>query len=200
MGEQSCIAKAQKPGNTITHTRMNFQNYAYTSEIIGQSVQNSLGQEYGKVSDVILSATHRRALALVVKKGGFLGIGADYFVLPWQMVQINPNTKRVLVEADRKTIEDTPLVELDKVKGGDFETLNLVFNYYGVDKIWDQPQEDPSPMDQDYNRGEDTGERLPSNEGSYQITQNYPDQRESHIREEANYDKIQGMGESNKKQ
>lgn len=178
---------------------MNFQNYAYISEIIGQPVQNSLGQEYGKVSDIILSATQRRALALVVKKGGFLGIGADYFVLPWQMVQINPNTKRVLVEADRKTIEDTPLVDLDKVKSGDVETLNLVFNYFGVDRIWDKPEEEPSTMDQNYNRGEDTGERLPSNEGSYQVTQNYPGQRESHIRQEANYDKIQGTRESENK-
>lgn len=177
---------------------MNFQNYAYISEIIGQPVKNSLGQDYGKVSDIIFSANQRRAIAIVVQKGGFLGVGADYFVLPWQMLQVNPNTKQVLVEADRKTIEDTPLVDLDKIKEGDFEAISLVFNYYGIDRIWEQPTDEPAPMDQNYNRGEDTGERLPSNEGSYQITQQYPGQGESHIREEADYDKIKGMGESDK--
>ena len=178
---------------------MNFQNYAYISDIIGQPVQNSLGQEYGTVSDVILSAVNRQAIALVVQKGGFLGMGADYFVLPWQMIRVNPNTKRVMVEADRKTIEETPLVDLSKVKDGDVETLNLVFNYYGLDELDKKASDEPTPMDQDYGRGEDTGERLPSNEGSHQITKHYPGQRESHIREEAKYDKIKGMGESKDK-
>ncbi len=179
---------------------MNFQDYSYISDIIGKPVQNSLGQEYGKVSDIILSAVHRRAVAIVVQKGGFLGLGADYFVLPWSNLQVNPNTNRILVEADRKTIEDAPLVALDKIKEGDLETLNLVFSYYGADEFWKEPSKEAETMHQNYEAGEDLGERLPENEGSYQITQQYPGQRDSHIREEADYDKIKGMGESNKKE
>lgn len=179
---------------------MNFQDYSYITDIIGKPVQNSLGEEYGKVSDIIISAAHRRAVALVIQKGGFLGIGADYFVLPWDKVQVNPNTKRVLAEADRKTIEDAPLVELEKVRAGDADTLNLIFGYYGVDAFWKQPDEEAETPHQNYEAGEDLGERLPENEGSHQITQHYPGQRESHTRQETNYDKMKGLRERDKNQ
>ncbi|WP_224999472.1 PRC-barrel domain-containing protein [Cesiribacter sp. SM1] len=178
---------------------MNYQNYTYISDIIGKPVQNSLAQEYGNVSDVILSASHRRVVAVVVEKGGFLGMGADHFILPWQMLQVNPNTFKVLVEADRKTIEDAPLVDIDKVREGDFDTLSLIFSYYGVDEFWKSPSEDPETYEQNYRAGEDLGERLPSNEGSHQITKHYPGQRNSHIREELNYDKIKGISKSDEK-
>lgn len=178
---------------------MNYQNFSYISDIIGKPVQNSLGQEYGEVSDVIISATHRRAVAIVVEKGGFLGLGADHFILPWQKVQVNPNTNRVLVEADRKTVEDAPLVDLDKIKGEDFETMSIIFNYYGVDEFWKQAAPEEEPLHQNYKSGQDVGERLPSNEGSHQITKHYPGQRESHIKKEANYDKIQGIKDTEKK-
>ena len=172
---------------------MNFQNYSYISDIIGKPVQNSIGQEYGHVSDLILSAAHRRVVAIVVEKGGFLGMGADHFILPWQKVRVNPNTNRVLVEADRKTVEDAPLVDLDKVQGGEYNTLSLIFSYYGVDEFWNDPSSEAETYDQNYGAGEDLGERLPYNEGSHQITKHYPGPEGSDIRDEANYDKIKGI-------
>ena len=178
---------------------MNFQNYSYISDIIGKPVENSLGQDYGKVSDIILSATHRQAVAVVVKKGGFLGMGADHFILPWSKVRINPNTNRLLVEADRKTIEEAPLIDLDDIKGGNPEALSLMYSYYGADEFWKKPAEEEEPMNQNYGSGQDIGERLPSNEGSHQITKHYPGERGSHIREEANYDKIKGIKDTDKK-
>lgn len=178
---------------------MSYQNFANASAIIGQPVHNSLAQEYGKVSDIIFSAQHMRAVALVVEVGGFLGMGADHFVLPWEKVNINPNTFRVLVEADRKTIEDTPLVDLADLKKGNYEALSLVYSYYGVEAFWDQPKDD-DPGRQYYGAGEDLGERLPSNEGSYEITDQYPGQRESKLREESDYDKIKGIKDKDKKQ
>lgn len=172
---------------------MSSQNFAYASSIIGQPVHNSLAQEYGHVSDIIFSASHRRAVALVVKKGGFLGIGADHFVLPWDKVLVNPNTQRILVEADRKTVEDTPLVDLDALKKGDLKALGLVYSYYGVEAFWEKPAEEAPPVHQNYQSGQDIGERLPTNEGSHQITKHYPGPRGSHTREEVNYDKMKGI-------
>jgi sporulation protein YlmC with PRC-barrel domain len=177
---------------------MNYQNYSYISDLIGKPVQNSLAQEYGHVSDVILSASHRRVVAVVVAKGGFLGMGADHFILPWQMLQVNPNTLKVMVEADRKTIEDAPLVDIDKVRAGDYDTLSLLFSYFGVDEFWKQPSNEAETYDQNYKSGEDLGERLPSNEGSHQITKHYPGPEGSHTKDEVNYDKIKGVSQPNK--
>ncbi|AHM61990.1 antigen [Flammeovirgaceae bacterium 311] len=177
---------------------MNYQNYANISDIIGKPVQNSLAQEYGHVSDVIVSASHRRVVAVVVEKGGFLGMGADHFILPWQMLQVNPNTLKVLVEADRKTIEDAPLIDIAKVSDGDYDSLSLIFSYYGVDEFWKAPSQDAETYEQNYRSGEDLGERLPSNEGSHQITKHYPGQEGSQTKDEVNYDKIKGISGSDK--
>ncbi|EMR02340.1 PRC-barrel domain-containing protein [Cesiribacter andamanensis] len=178
---------------------MSLQHFANASDLIGKPVHNSLAQEYGKVSDIIVSAAHRRIVALVVEKGGFLGLGADHFVLPWEKVSINPNTLRVLVDADRQTIEGTPLIELDELKDGNYETMALVYSYYGIDTFWEQPA-DEDPGQQYYTSGDDLGERHPSNEGSYQITNQYPGQRGSKLREETDYDKIKGIKDTDKKQ
>jgi hypothetical protein len=101
-----------------------------------------------------------------------------------------------MVDADRKTIEDAPLLDLDKLKAGDPESLNIMFNYYGIEEFRKQTSEEEETYDQNYRAGEDLGERRPSNEGSYQITQDYPDQHESNTRQEANFDKMKGIKNS----
>jgi sporulation protein YlmC with PRC-barrel domain len=153
---------------------MNDLKFINTDHIIGQKVKNSLGYEYGKITDILVSPESGRIAAVIVAHGGFLGIGTDHFLLPWSSIQVNPNSGSVMTTADQATIEGAPEIEPNKIEGGDFRSLEKVYSYYGHKPFWNNPEKEEDPSKASYQSGHDIGDRNPTNEGSYQITQDHP--------------------------
>lgn len=170
---------------------MELLNYAGVSEIKGKDVTDALGHSYGKVSDILFSPQHRQAVLAIIDTGGIFK--HDYTVVPFQALQINPNTQAVMVEIDKQTIKDAPHFDIKLLKGGRKEELFKVFNYYGYENVWETSTEEGEPMHDWYKSGENTGERHPENEGSYQITKQYPGPEGSRTSKEVDFDKMKGL-------
>ena len=171
--------------------------YAGSSEIIGQTVVDSLGNDYGTISDIIFSSSQKRALAAIISTNSLFD--KDYIALPFPALRVNPNTKQVMVEIDSQTIQDAPPVDKNLLQGGQEEELFRIFSYYGFENVWKQGSKEAEPMHDWYKSGENAGERHPTNEGSYEITKQYPSGADHNsISEEADYDKIKGLPKDNK--
>lgn len=170
---------------------MNNLVFVNSNHIIGQKVKNSLGYEYGKITDILLAPDSGRIAAVIVAHGGFLGLGTDHFLLPWSAIQVNPNSGSVMTKVDQTTVEGAPEIEADKIEGGDFRSLEKVYSYYGFKAFWNQQSVEKEPLKSSYQSGQDIGDRNPSNEGSYQITQDHPPA--GNPKREVNLDKIKGM-------
>lgn len=176
---------------------MEIENHAAASELKGKKVKDSLGHDYGKVSDILFSPGHRKAVLAVISTSG--GFSNDYIVIPFQALRVNPNTRDVMVEIDKQTILDAPKIDLDLLQEGRTEELDKVFSYYGYEHFWEEgANKEAQPLHKWYKSGENSGERHPENEGSYQITKDYPGPAESNIQEEADYDKIKGLPKDKK--
>lgn len=177
---------------------MDIYNYIQLKKLIGEDVINSLGQKYGKVHDFIISAEAGQVLALVMATDGFLGtrLGADYTVIPWNGIEVNPNSHTVRCSIDKVIIEDAPEFNLSQLREGRREAFDKLYDYYGIEKVYEKMPREKQPMKPGAKQGQDVGERNPSNEGSYQITQNYP--REKDTKDEVNYDKIKGISQQKK--
>lgn len=175
---------------------MEIKNYAEASEIKGKKVKDTLGHDYGKVRDILFSPGHRKAVLVVISTSGLFR--NDYTVLPFQALRVNPNTQDVMVEIDKQTIMDAPQVDLDLLREGRREELEKVFSYYGYERFWQEDTNEAQPLHKWYKSGENSGERHPENEGSYQITKDYPGPGDSNIQEEADYDKIKGLPKDKK--
>lgn len=178
---------------------MELLNYATSSEIIGQSVTDTLGHDYGTLKDIFFSPTHKKAVAAIISTEGLFS--NDYIVLPFEALRINPNTQHITVEIDKQTVQDAPHLELDLLREGNREELDKIYTYYGYGKLGDANKEEDPPLHQSYQEGENTAERRHENEGSYQETQQYPGSPgggESNFKDEVNYDKIKGLPKDKK--
>lgn len=170
---------------------MELLNYAGVSELIGKDVRDALGNSYGKLSEIFFSPEHKRAVLAVIETGGVFN--HEHTVIPFQALQVNPNTQAIMVEIDKQAMQDAPHFDIDSLKGGKKEELFEVYNYYGFENVWETSTEEGEPMHDWYKSGENTGERHPENEGSYQITQQYPGPKGSRTSQEADFDKMKGL-------
>ena len=175
---------------------MELLNYAGVGNIIGKEVSDTLGHSYGTINDILFSPQHRRAVLAIIETGGL--IHHEHLVIPFQALRVNPHTLHVMVEIDKQTIQDAPHLDLNLLRGGRKEELFKVFNYYGYENVWESSTEEGEPMHNWYKSGENTGKRDPENEGSYQITKQYPGPEGSDIQDEADYDKIHGLPKDDK--
>lgn len=178
---------------------MELLNYATSSELIGQSVTDTLGHDYGTLKDIFFSPTHKKAVAAVISTEGLFN--NDSIVLPFQALRINPNTQHITAEIDKQTIQGAPHTDMDLLREGNREELDKIYTYFGYESLGDVEEQEGAPMHQSYKSGENTGERHPENEGSYQETQQYPGSvggGESNFQDEVDYDKIKGLPKDRK--
>ncbi len=175
---------------------MELLDYAASSELIGQKVTDSLGHGYGKVIDILFSSAQRRALAVVIDTGGLYS--SESLVLPFRAIRVNPNTRHLTHEINKQTLDGAPMIDLEKLRAGNDEELVRLYNYYGYKKIWEEPGQEAGPMHENNQSGNDTAERNPANEGSYQITKQNPGPKGSNTKDEVNFNKIKGLPEENK--
>lgn len=59
------------------------------THLLGIEVTNPLSEEVGQVSDLVLDR-HGCVTSVVIRVGGFLGVGAEYVHLPLEKVRIEP--------------------------------------------------------------------------------------------------------------
>lgn len=178
---------------------MELLNYATSSEIIGQSVTDTLGHDYGTLKDIFFSPGHKKAVAAVISTEGLFS--NDYIVIPFQALRINPNTQHITAEIDKQAIQDAPHADLDLLRDGNRDELDKIYTHFGYEKLWDVEENEPAPMHQSYKEGENTAERRHESEGSYQETQQYPGSPgggESNFKDEVDYDKIKGLPKDKK--
>lgn len=175
---------------------MELIHYAAGSELMGQNVTDSLGHNHGKVTDILFSSAQGKALAVVIQAGSLYS--NESLVIPFQSLQVNPNTRHLTTEIHEETIKAAPVVDMERLRSGNQEAFTQLYNYYGYEDVWTEPTQEAPPFHQSNQSSDDTGEHHPSNEGSYQITQQNPGPEGSNTKEEVNYNKIKGLPEENK--
>lgn len=84
------------------------------SEIMGKTVQNSTGENLGKIEDFVVEKDGRVGYA-VLSHGGFLGIGDKLVPIPWNMVSGQPGFQRgrdtLVLNMTKQQLEQAPNFE-----------------------------------------------------------------------------------------
>ena len=78
-----------------------------------------------------------RVAYMVLASGGFLGVGDKFFAIPWDMVEIDMDNEKVVLDIDRETIENGPGFDGDNwPEPSDTDWLHAVYVYYGRTPYW----------------------------------------------------------------
>ncbi|MER5213596.1 PRC-barrel domain-containing protein [Streptomyces sp. NPDC002838] len=102
-------------------------------DVRGRKVVNMVGDELGKVGDLLVDEEESKVRFLLVEHGGFLGIGEKKTFVPVDAVtEITADC--VYVDQSREQVEGAPEYDPALVEEPDY--YSLVYNHYRYPPFW----------------------------------------------------------------
>jgi hypothetical protein len=98
-------------------------------EITGTEVRNLQDERLGDIDDVVV--IDGQVEHVVLSRGGFLGLGEDYIVVPWEQLSATPGLNMFLLDVSEETLEQAPHVSGDILRLTDVQRSS-------VDEFWQQ--------------------------------------------------------------
>jgi len=120
------------------------------STLAGDPVQNSAGEDLGKVNEIMIDIPSGKVAYAVLSFGGFLGMGNKLFALPWSALRLDEDKKHFVLGVDKKKLENAPGFDKDNWPDmADTTWGTRIFSYYGVAPYWEAHKEERTPRSGD---------------------------------------------------
>jgi sporulation protein YlmC with PRC-barrel domain len=103
------------------------------ADVRGRKVVDAAGEDIGKVDDLLVDDAETRVRMLLVEHGGFLGIGADHFLVPVDAVT-SVTDDEVRIDRERSRLTDTPGYDPAVARRPDY--YGDVYGWWGFDPYW----------------------------------------------------------------
>jgi sporulation protein YlmC with PRC-barrel domain len=100
----------------------------------GVVVYDASGKRIGKVEQLVIDKAGGRVAYAVLSFGGFLGIGADHYPIPWPMLDFDEKLGGYRVDLTEEQLKNAPKIE--EGEGWDQANLDRDEEVYGY---WEQP-------------------------------------------------------------
>jgi hypothetical protein len=102
-------------------------------KVEGTAVYNMAQEKIGSIENVMIDKRSGKVAYAVMSFGGFLGIGDNYYPLPWSMLRYDTNVGGYVVNLDKKMLEGAPSYEpRERINWDDQEWGRRVHDYYGI--------------------------------------------------------------------
>jgi sporulation protein YlmC with PRC-barrel domain len=109
-----------------------------TSNMVeGMPVYDARGKRIGKVERLMIDKLTGRIAYAILSFGGFLGIGADHYPIPWSMLTYNEKPDGFQLDVTEEQLKNAPKIE----QGESWEQANRarnhdVYDYWEVRYYW----------------------------------------------------------------
>ena len=108
-----------------------------SDKVEGTPVYRSNGDRVGQIERVMIDKLNGKVAYAVMSFGGFLGIGEDYYPLPWSLLTYNPRLEGYEVNVAEQQLKGAP--KYSKHESWDWSDRTRdkqVYDYYGVGPYW----------------------------------------------------------------
>ncbi|GAB5522373.1 MAG: hypothetical protein Roseis2KO_02450 [Roseivirga sp.] len=91
-------------------------------------------REIGVIDDVVIHQDSGQVAYVILKMRGFMGFGDKQFPIPLQALKLDEaKPQRVILNADRKTLKNAPVIEIEELPVVDYNLFMWkIYDYYGV--------------------------------------------------------------------
>lgn len=125
-------------GTTYLRSRAGVMDSA---KIVGCKVENSKGENLGKIESLMLDLGEGRVLYAVLSFGGFLGMGDKLFPVPLEALSFRTNEKgnleRCIMDVEKETLKGAPGYDKDNLPShADRTFASGVYLHYGYTPWW----------------------------------------------------------------
>lgn len=105
--------------------------------LTGTPIRNSVGEDLGKIEELMIDLEEGRISYAVVSFGGFLGINTKFFAIPWGLLAVDTDQECVILDIEKEVLENAP--GFDKNDWPDLPTrewLANIYLYYEYPRYW----------------------------------------------------------------
>jgi len=103
-----------------------------SNKVEGTAVYDLDGERLGTISNFMVDKRSGKAEYAVMQFGGFMGLGADYYPVPWSMLNYNVDQGGYVVDLDKDMLEDAPRYSDNAEPEYNADYDRQVNTYYGV--------------------------------------------------------------------
>lgn len=103
------------------------------ADVRGRDVLDASGEKVGHVDDLLIDSGEQKVRFLRVEHGGFLGIGADHFLVPVEAVA-RVTDDEVHLERDSSRLQDVPGYDPEVAEQPDY--YGGVYGWWGYPGFW----------------------------------------------------------------
>jgi sporulation protein YlmC with PRC-barrel domain len=113
------------------------------STLAGDQVQNTAGENLGKVDEIMIDIPAGKVAYAVLSFGGFLGMGNKLFAVPWSALRLDEDKKHFILDVDKRKLENAPGFDKDNWPDmADTSWGTRIFSYYGAEPYWETHKEE----------------------------------------------------------
>lgn len=105
-----------------------------SSKVTGTDVYNSAGESIGEVHDLMIDKRSGTTSYAVISFGGLLGIGTDYYPIPWKALRYDPRMEGYVADITAPQLEGAPTYEKDAFPEWNRAYEKNIDDFYGADR------------------------------------------------------------------
>ena len=102
-----------------------------SDRVEGTKVYNRAGEKLGSIKNFMVGKVSGHAEYAVIEFGGILGMGNDYYPIPWDMLTYETDKGGYVVDLSREQLENAPR-HGDAFPEYDHNYGRRIFDYYGM--------------------------------------------------------------------
>lgn len=114
----------------------NIPLFLSANKMKGEKVTNMNGDELGKIEDVMIDQDEGKIAFVVIKFGGFLGIGDKEFAIPWEALTGGQAGSPFTLKINKEILEKAEGFDKEKLPSNR-EQLSKTYAYYGHKPYWE---------------------------------------------------------------
>ena len=103
----------------------------------GTAVYGADGNKIGSIQRVMIDKLSGKVAYAVLSFGGFLGMGEDYYPVPWSTLKYDTNLGGYRVNLTASQLEKAPKYTKSTDWNWNRENDQRVYNYYKANPYWD---------------------------------------------------------------
>jgi len=103
-----------------------------SDKVEGTPVFNHEGDKLGSVRTLMVDKKSGHVEYAVLSFGGMLGLGADYYPLPWKSLNFDPDQGGYVVDIDKDLLKSAPHYSPTDEPAYDDAYGETIYSHYGV--------------------------------------------------------------------
>jgi hypothetical protein len=125
-------------GSVVELERRETPGLIGSDKVEGTPVYRPDGNRVGQIERVMIDKLSGKVAYAIMSFGGFLGIGEDYYPLPWSLLTYNPTLGGYEVNIGEEQLKGAPKFGRDESwDGASPAGGRMVFDHYGLPPYWE---------------------------------------------------------------